>query len=53
MDNKNCEFWLAHAFIPTQEWPEKTYDLETALEVGTIFPCLNQPVCEYEWGETR
>lgn len=31
---------LAMASIPKQEWCEP-YDLHTALEEGTIFPCLN------------
>ena len=44
---------LAHAYIPNQEWNKEIYDMETALNVGTIFPCLNQPICEYEWGETK
>lgn len=48
-----CDPMLAHAYIPFQEWPDKTYDLEDALTAGTIFPCLNQPMCEYEWGETK
>ncbi len=48
-----CNPMLAHAYIPKQEWPEVIYDLEKGLETGTIFPCLNQPVCEYEWGETK
>lgn len=48
-----CDPMLAHAYIPFQEWPKETYDLERALIVGTIFPCLNQEICEYEWGETK
>ena len=44
---------LAHAYIPHQEWKNELYNLETALSVGTIFPQLNQPICEYEWGETK
>ena len=48
-----CSPMLAHAYIPRQEWPDETYDLERGLMVGTIFPCLNQPMCDYEWGETK
>ena len=44
---------LAHAYIPRQEWNENLYNLDEALKNGTIFPCLNQPICEYEWGETK
>ncbi len=47
------ETQLAHAYIPHQEWKKNIYDKETALMIGTIFPCLNQPICEYEWGETK
>ncbi len=51
---KKCECnLLARAFIPWQKWPEEIYDFERGLMIGTIFPCLNQPMCEYEWGETR
>lgn len=50
---KECNPMLAHAYIPVQEWPDETYDLEESLIAGTIFPCLNQPICEYEWGETK
>ena len=35
-----CTGQLAMASIPKQEWCEP-YDLHTALEEGTIFPCLN------------
>jgi len=44
---------LAFAYIPFQQWPDELYDLEKALQAGTIFPELNQPVCLYEAGETR
>ncbi len=44
---------LAFAYVPFQQWPEKLYDLEKGLQVGTIFPELNQCVCLYEEGETR
>ncbi|OQB13879.1 MAG: Spore coat associated protein JA (CotJA) [Firmicutes bacterium ADurb.Bin193] len=40
---------LAHAYVPFQAWPEKIYDLEMGLDVGTIFPELNQPMSWYEW----
>ena len=43
MDSKNhcpCPESLAMASIPKQEWCEP-YDFQTALEEGTIFPCLN------------
>lgn len=53
MFNTECNSMLAHAYIHIQQWPDETYDLERSLNVGTIFPCLNQPICEYEWGETK
>ena len=53
MTISECNPMLAHAYIPFQEWPEETYDLERGLAAGTIFPCLNQPMSEYEWGETK
>lgn len=43
MDASNlctCAEHLAMASIPKQEWCE-LYDLQTALEEGTLFPCLN------------
>ena len=43
MDAKNmctCAEHLAMATVPKQEWCEP-YDWCTALEEGTIFPCLN------------
>ncbi len=43
MDASNlctCAEHLAMASIPKQEWCEP-YDLQTALEEGTLFPCLN------------
>ena len=43
MDSTNlctCPEQLAMASVPKQEWCEP-YDLHTALEEGTIFPCLN------------
>lgn len=50
---KECDTWLAHAYISQQEWQNEIYNLENGLAFGTIFPCLNQPICEYEWGETK
>jgi len=35
-----CSESLAMATVPKQEWDEP-YDLFTALEEGTLFPCLN------------
>lgn len=35
-----CDGHLAMASVPKQEWCEP-YDICTALEEGTIFPCLN------------
>jgi len=43
MDSKNlctCAESLAMATVPKQEWCEP-YDFVTALEEGTLFPCLN------------
>lgn len=41
LDNCCCKSeTLAMATVPMQEWCEP-YDFETALENGTIFPCLN------------
>ena len=44
---------LAFAYVPFQQWTDELYDLEKALQAGTIFPELNQPMCLYEVGETR
>lgn len=33
---------LAIAYVPWQRW-NQTYDLEKALQVGTIFPDLDKP----------
>lgn len=38
----DCKDHLAMASIPKQEWCDP-YDLCTALEEGSIFPCLNLP----------
>ncbi|WP_069997647.1 spore coat associated protein CotJA [Cellulosilyticum sp. I15G10I2] len=35
---------LAMAYVPWQKW-RNVYDLNMALEVGTIFPELNLPFC--------
>ena len=48
MENKtlnSCSTPLAIASIPKQEWCD-TYDYMTALEKGTLFPCLNFPFCK-------
>lgn len=37
-------FPVAMAYVPWQAW-NQTYELETALCEGTIFPELNQPFC--------
>ena len=52
MEQCDCKL-LAHAFIINQTWSDDIYDLDRGLMAGTIFPCLNQPMCDYEWGETR
>ena len=33
---------LAMAYIPMQIW-NKTYELDKALQIGTLFPCLDKP----------
>lgn len=35
---------LAMAYVPMQRW-ERTYDLDVALDRGTIFPELDLPFC--------
>jgi len=46
--NSNCPvddigtLALAMMYVPVQEWTS-VYDKETALERGTIFPCLDKP----------
>ena len=35
---------LAIAYVPWQEWGQ-TFELEKALQCGTIFPALNKPFC--------
>jgi len=45
MDTTNlctCDDSLAMVSIPKQDWCEP-YDYQTALEEGTLFPCLNFP----------
>ena len=37
-----CDAPLAMAYVPWQTW-NKTYDLDKALQIGTIFPCLDKP----------
>jgi hypothetical protein len=37
-----CDVPLAMAYVPWQTW-NKTYDLDKALQTGTIFPCLDKP----------
>ncbi len=39
---EDCEPVLAMSYIPKQEWG-KTYEPQTGLEQGTIFPDLNFP----------
>lgn len=34
---------IAMAYVPYQKWKE-TYDADTALKVGTLFPELNLPL---------
>ena len=41
----------AFPYVPFQQWTGNLYDNETALNAGTVFPELNQPVCDFEWGE--
>lgn len=40
---------LAMAYVPIQHF-QNTYDLQTALVVGTIFPELNKPFKGYAGG---
>ena len=40
----NAQTPLAIAYVPYQQW-ESTYELCTALQVGTIFPGLHKPFC--------
>ena len=35
---------VAMAYVPMQQW-ERTYDLDVALDRGTIFPELDLPFC--------
>ncbi len=54
MDSTNlctCTEYLAMASVPKQEWREP-YDLLTALEEGTIFPCLNLTFYKSPAGKT-
>ena len=52
MEKCDCGL-LARAFVQWQEWSDDIYCLEDGLMAGTIFPCLNQPVSDYEWGEVK
>ena len=47
-----CKEYLAMASIPMQEWCEP-YDFSTALEEGSIFPCLNLPFFKAPVGKTK
>jgi hypothetical protein len=41
--NNGCDNMpLAMAYVPWQTW-NKTYELDKALHVGTLFPCLDKP----------
>lgn len=35
---------LAMGYVPFQHW-ERPFDLDIALQVGTIFPSLHKPFC--------
>ena len=35
---------VGYAYVPMQQW-ERTYDLDVALDRGTIFPELDLPFC--------
>ena len=37
---------VAMAYVPVQTW-QSVYDGETALERGTLFPCLDLPFLAY------
>ena len=55
MDSTNlctCAEHLAMASVPKQEWCEP-YDYETALEEGTICPCLNLPFFKTPVGKCK
>lgn len=43
---------LAMAYVPWQRF-EKTYNLNEALEIGTIFPELDLPFLGYKGGRQR
>ena len=47
-----CSEHLAMATVPKQEW-ENPYDYQTALEEGTIFPCLNLPFFKAPVGKSK
>ena len=55
MDSTNlctCAEHLAMASVPKQEWCDP-YDFQTALEEGTIFPCLNLPFFKAPVGKCK
>ena len=39
---KDGKFSYAMAYVPVQPWGD-TYELDTALARGTLFPCLDKP----------
>ena len=52
-DKSDCDdFVVAMAYVPWQRF-EKTYDLNEALDVGTIFPELDLPFLGYKGGMRR
>lgn len=48
----DCKDRLAMAAVPNQEWCDP-YDYATALEEGTIFPCLNLPFHKAPFGKCK
>ena len=48
----DCKDRLAMAAVPNQEWCDP-YDYATALEEGTIFPCLNLPFNKAPFGKCK
>ena len=38
----SADWMVAMAYVPWQTW-NKTYELDKALHIGTLFPCLNKP----------
>ena len=41
-DSVSADWVLAMSYVPWQTW-NKTYELDKALHVGTLFPCLDKP----------